>query len=440
MNQKIYNLLIEQLKIAFNPIKYQQVKENLKFSTNIEKLPWTPVRYEKFKASITDELGLSNLDFSGTIEQAVNRFDNQYLNKFFGSIWEPAIGSYNYSGWQVAEEIANSDPQAVLDVGCGYHPFKDKIPNITGIDPYNTNADYMVDILDFTIENESFDHIICFGSINFNSFEDVEERFKRVVELLKPEGKIYFRANPGIQWPTGPYVDIFPWSFEIAYDLSKKYGLHLENFKQDANDRLYFVFQKKPRKLDQGLLNRYFEKNWTPSYRRGHEGAHLRVAQQIKDTEWLLDVGCGYNPFKQMVKNVVGIDPAFDTADIKTTIEEYKPDRLFDAAACFGSINFGNKEDIKRQIAAVVACLTPTGRIFWRVNPGHKDHLNEMCKGIDFYPWSLEELDEMAHDFGFEQRNASKELNDRRLKYPDQVFPDSKRFSTRLYAEWHRVK
>jgi hypothetical protein len=117
MNQKIYNLLIEQLKIAFNPIKYQQVKENLKFSTDIEKLPWTPVRYEKFKASITDELCLSNLDFTGTIEQAVNRFDKQYLNKFFGSIWEPAIGSYNYSGWQVAEEIANSDPQAVLDVG-----------------------------------------------------------------------------------------------------------------------------------------------------------------------------------------------------------------------------------------------------------------------------------------------------------------------------------
>lgn len=439
MNQKIYKLLKDELVHAFKPSKYESVRNSIDPKIKIDELPWTPVRKEKFKKSVEDALCLTKLDFAGTLEDLVNRFDNQYMKKFFGEIWEPAIGTYQYSGWSVAEEIAKTDPQAVLDVGCGYHPFKDKIPNITGIDPYNKNADYMVDILDFTIENESFDHIICFGSINFNSFEDIEERFKRVVELLKPEGKIYFRANPGISWPNGPYVDIFPWSFEIAYDLSKKYGLHLENFKQDSNDRLYFVFQKKPRKLDQQLLNRYFEKNWTPSYRRGHEEAHQRVARQINDDEWLLDVGCGYNPFKKLVKNVVGIDPAFDEADIKVTIEDYVPDRLFDAAACFGSINFGNKEDIKRQIAAVVKCLKPEGRIFWRVNPGHRDHLSEMCKGIDFYPWSIEELDEMAHDFGFEQRNAVKELNDRRLKYPDQHFPDGKRFSTRIYVEWHKI-
>jgi SAM-dependent methyltransferase len=440
MNQKIYKMLIEELTYAFKPSKYDAVRKNLSPTTNIEELPWTPVRYEKFKSAVKKILELDQASFEGSIDQVVDRLDKQYMKNFFGKIWQPTIDTYQYSGWAVAEEIENSHPEAVLDVGCGYHPFKDKISNITGIDPYNTNADYMVDILDFTVENESFDHIICFGSINFNSFEDIEERFKRIVELLKPEGKMYFRANPGISWPNGPYVDIFPWSFEIAYDLSKKYGLHLENFKQDSNDRLYFVFQKKPRKLDQDLLDRYFEKNWTPSYRRGYEEAHRRVANQIKDDEWLLDVGCGYNPFKQLVKNVIGIDPVFEEADIKTTIENYVPDRMFDAAACFGSINFGNKEDIKRQISAVVKCLKPKGRIYWRVNPGHKDHLSEMCKGIDFYPWSLEELDEMAHDFGFEQKNAVKELNDRRLKYPDQHFPDNKRFSTRIYTEWYRVK
>lgn len=437
MNQKIYNLIVEELKNAFKPSKYDDIKKSISRSTVLDQLPWTPVRYDKFKKHIEQELKLSGLDFRGTLEKVTERFDLLYMKKFFGEIWQPTTDQYQYSGWGIVDHINKQNPEAVLDVGCGFNQFKERIHNLTGIDPFNNCADYMVDVLNFNIENESFDHIICFGSLNFNSLEEIELRFKRIVELLKPQGKIYFRANPGISWPNGPYVDIFPWSFEVAYEFSKKYNLHLDTFKQD-NNRLFFIFQKKPRKLEQSLLNRYFEKNWNPSYGEGYEERHEYVASQIKDDEWLLDVGCGYNPFKKLVKNVFGIDPAFDNADVKTTIEDFDPPRQFDVATCFGSINFGSREDIKNQIAAMVRCLKPQGRVYWRVNPGHKDHLSEMCKGIDFYPWSFEDLASFAHDFGFVQTNEVREVNDRRLKYPELEIPDHKRFSIRLFAEWHR--
>ena len=54
---------------------------------------------------------------------------------------------------------------------------------------------------------------------------------------------MYFRVNPGILWPKGPYVDIFPWSFEFAYKIAKEYNLKLEQYKKDKK-RFYFELLK----------------------------------------------------------------------------------------------------------------------------------------------------------------------------------------------------
>jgi hypothetical protein len=104
----------------------------------------------------------------------------------------------------------------------------------------------MVDILDYKVKPCTHDHIIVLGSINFNSKEDIESRFAHCVDLLAPGGKIYFRANPGIQWKTGPWVEIFKWSFEVVKVFEEKYNLRLESFKQESTDpgRLYFVYSK----------------------------------------------------------------------------------------------------------------------------------------------------------------------------------------------------
>ena len=111
-------------------------------------------------------------------------------------------------------------------------------------DPYNNQADYEVDILDYKVKPESHDVIIALGSINFNSKDEIEARFSHCVNLLKKGGKFYLRANPGITHKTGPYVEIFHWTFEVVNEFAEKYNLKLETFKKDANDRLYFVYTK----------------------------------------------------------------------------------------------------------------------------------------------------------------------------------------------------
>lgn len=241
MNTKIYKLISKNLYDAFSLPKYQHII--IAPDTVVLDLPWTPARFRKFKDTIETELQLES-DFKGTLEENVAQLDRQYLNRFFGEIWKPRTDTFGHTGWAICDEINKLNPKSVLDVGCGYNQFKERIQNLTGIDPYNNSADYQVDILDYKVKPESHDVVMAFGSINFNSKDEIEDRFGHVINLLQKGGKLFMRANPGIQHEKGPYVDVFAWSFEVVNEFAEKYNLHLETYKQDANDRLYFVYKK----------------------------------------------------------------------------------------------------------------------------------------------------------------------------------------------------
>jgi len=243
MNSKIFQLIMKNLEESLNLPKYDEIRNNLNQDTIVQDLPWTPARYEKFKVKIEQTLDLS-CEFIGSIKEITNDLDIRYSNRFFGQIWKPHTEDYSYTGWNLVEEVNKLNPKKVLDVGCGYNQFKDRIKNLTGIDPYNNCADYQVDILEFAAVKESFDVIIALGSINFNSREDIELRLANCVKLLSPKGKMFFRVNPGIQHIKGPWVDVFAWSFELVHDFAKKFNLTLETFKKEANGRLYFVYSK----------------------------------------------------------------------------------------------------------------------------------------------------------------------------------------------------
>lgn len=242
MNTKIFKLIKENLETTFNLPKYKNIA--IDADTVVDQLPWTPARYRKFKDHVEAELALEDCTFNGRLESVVDTISERYIKRFFGEIWRPRTDDYDYTGWALAEDVAKQDPRNVLDVGCGYHPFKGKIPNLTGIDPYNHAADYEVDILEYKVKPESHDHIIALGSINFNSRSDIEARFSHCVDLLEQGGRFYLRANPGITHKTGPYVDIFAWTFEIVNEFAEKYNLKLDTFKQDANNRLFFAYTK----------------------------------------------------------------------------------------------------------------------------------------------------------------------------------------------------
>lgn len=242
MNSKILKCIEENLQEAFNIDKYQYVKHKIKTDAKFDDLPWTPARKKKFIQKLESTFGVA-VELDGTISDLVERTDQRYLAWFFGEVWKPRTEQYQWTGWRIAEEICRAGPKNVLDVGCGYNPFKGRIPGLVGIDPYNNCADFQVDILDYRVEPESYDHIIALGSINFNSREEIEERFGATVNLLAPGGRLWMRVNPGHSHKNGPWVEIFPWSFEIAYEIAKKFNLTLETLKQDQ-DRLFFLFSK----------------------------------------------------------------------------------------------------------------------------------------------------------------------------------------------------
>ena len=241
MNTKIFSLITKNLQSAFILPKYSKI--SITENTVVDALPWTPARYRKFKDAVEAELSLP-CEYRGTLREIADDLSERYTHRFFAEIWKPRTGDYEHTGWSLVDEINALNPESVLDVGCGYHPFKGRIQNLVGIDPYNNCADYEVDILDYRVKPASHDVIIALGSINFNSKDDIEQRFSHCVNLLKTNGKFYLRANPGITHKTGPYVEIFPWTFEVVNEFAETYNLRLDTFKRDANDRLYFVYTK----------------------------------------------------------------------------------------------------------------------------------------------------------------------------------------------------
>ena len=178
MNNKIFRLVIENLEEALNLPKYDNVTSNLNEQTTFEDMGITPVKFDKFKEDILEVMDIKSakIRWEGTIASVVEQLDIKYSNMFFGEIWKPQTDEYSYTGWQLVDEVKKLNPRAVLDVGCGYNQFKERIPNLIGIDPYNNMSDYQVDILEYANVDEHFDAIIALGSINFNSLEDIRVR------------------------------------------------------------------------------------------------------------------------------------------------------------------------------------------------------------------------------------------------------------------------
>ena len=154
MNTKIFDLITKNLHQAFALAKYDTIRSAISPDTCVDQLPWTPARYRKFKDAVTAELQLDS-DYVGTLKDIVADLSERYTHRFFAEIWKPRTNEYEYTGWQLVEEINKLNPESVLDVGCGYHPFKGRIQNIVGIDPYNNLADYEVDILDYRVRPAS---------------------------------------------------------------------------------------------------------------------------------------------------------------------------------------------------------------------------------------------------------------------------------------------
>tara|TARA_B100001057_G_scaffold219876_1_gene220280 strand:+ start:10744 stop:11421 length:678 start_codon:yes stop_codon:yes gene_type:complete len=139
--------------------------------------------------------------------------------------------------------------------------------------------------------------------------------------------------------------------------------------------------------IDRAVLKNYFGKVWQPEIKKfKYSGLAIIDEVNAMNPDNVIDIGCGYNEFKGKIKNLIGIDPYNDRADIDVHTLDYKPDIQFDVAICLGSINFGSSDKILDELENVVNMVKTGGMLYFRVNPGIQ-HDKPAAKWINFYDW-----------------------------------------------------
>ena len=146
---------------------------------------------------------------------------------------------FEHSGFSLLKKIP---PDAkILDVGCGYNIFKPYFPNLTGIDPVTKEADYQITLEDF-ITTDTYDVILCLGSIQQGDIEHIKFLIQKLTSLLKPNGKIYWRTNllprGTLQKKSAVLVsDGFIWTPDIHKELCNQFGFVLADLQYESYDQ-----------------------------------------------------------------------------------------------------------------------------------------------------------------------------------------------------------
>tara|TARA_E500000331_G_scaffold13438_1_gene11970 strand:+ start:7326 stop:7988 length:663 start_codon:yes stop_codon:yes gene_type:complete len=189
-----------------------------------------------------------DVDFDKTCKTLVDYtlgIDEKCLHKYFQYHWEADMKKWKHSGLQLIDQVNDLKPRAVLDVGCGENEFKNKIHNLIGLDPYNHNADYQIDLMDFR-PMEKFDVILALGSINFGGQNKIIAEVSKCVNMLEEGGMMFFRANPGIQHdkPEAKWIEFYAWNVPFIIELAEMFNLKVLDIRDDSNKRKYFVYRK----------------------------------------------------------------------------------------------------------------------------------------------------------------------------------------------------
>jgi hypothetical protein len=141
-----------------------------------------------------------------------------------------------------------------------------------------------------------------------------------------------------------------------------------------------------------------------------YSGYQLVDYVNSKNPKTVLDVGCGFNRFKGKINNLYGIDPFNSASDQKISLEEYEGSKV-DIALCLGSINFGDEENINKQIKIldniwIKECI-------FRVNPGleHTWRNRKEYKNVIWYPWTVDKIYQIQKKYNYTLKCLEQEYN-----------------------------
>ena len=168
------------------------------------------------------------------------------MESYFNGKWQDKnFERLEYSGYQLVNYINDQAPSSVLDIGCGYNRFKGKIKRLTGIDPYNDNADIKTSLEDF-YPCPAYDIVLALGSINFGDEENIDNQMSLIHVLFRKEA--IFRVNPGIPHKGIEGIEWYKWSNDKIFSVAKQYDYKVKDLKMEyteQNDlRYFFIYTK----------------------------------------------------------------------------------------------------------------------------------------------------------------------------------------------------
>ncbi len=150
-----------------------------------------------------------------TIGDFVKEIDSQYQNNYFvgenGTSTSGVVGEikdvnekviankWNIRGQALVERLQamqKAKPDlTILDMGCGVNEYKNHLNNVTGVDPYRSEADIMCKQADFDPQGQTWDIVICFGPMNWYTYDEQYRNMLTLKKCLAPDGLLLWSHN-----------------------------------------------------------------------------------------------------------------------------------------------------------------------------------------------------------------------------------------------------
>jgi len=170
------------------------------------------------------------------------------IKEFFGKQW-----STTEIDDHVVSVIENANN--VIDLGCGFNPYKPFCENLIGVDIVNEKADWIGDILDYDTKGMKYDVAIAYGILHFNNYDWIRERLEWVVNNIKDGGEILIKVNPSKKEDQAPELrssDVIwfdKWNHGLVEHFADIYNLEIWNWREwknpyDNSLRLKFDYRK----------------------------------------------------------------------------------------------------------------------------------------------------------------------------------------------------
>ena len=173
------------------------------------------------------------------------------MESYFNGKWQDQnFANLTYSGYQLVDYVNSLEPRSVLDIGCGYNRFKNKIHKLIGVDPYNKAADIPLP-LEKICTTMKYDVVLALGSINFGDESVIDNQMKIIDNIFDREA--IFIVNPGIPHDWADVADIqgihwYPWTKDKIYAIADHYKYNVKRFEEEhvsqGHLRYFFIYTK----------------------------------------------------------------------------------------------------------------------------------------------------------------------------------------------------